>query len=100
MRHPLDGHRRAQPRTGIDDDELRRHRSAATEHRVMDAVRAGHGEPEFARLRGDVSGRVADRGDGQLAKRVPARNFPGHSRHTKYTDVEELIANIENKFMV
>ncbi len=79
--------RRAQPRTVADADELRRGAPDPPQPGLVADLRPGHHEPEPARLRGAVPGRLPHPGIAELAGRLPARHLPGHlDRHPAHRD--------------
>jgi hypothetical protein len=59
-------------------DELRRCRAKPSEPWLVDDLRLGNGEREFAGVHRAVSRGISDQGRGQLAERFPARRSPGH----------------------
>jgi hypothetical protein len=86
-RDPLDVRRRAEPRTVVAADELRRRAADPAQRRIVGHLRAGHREPEPAGVRGHVSRRLPDPGIAELAGRFPAGDLPGHlHRHPAHGD--------------
>ena len=71
--------RLVRPRLGDDPDEQRADHPGPPVDRLLARLRAGHGEPEPARLRGHARPpRRADQRRRQLVQRLHARRLPGH----------------------
>ena len=95
---PIDARGRPQSRTVADADEHRRVASGASQHGVVDHLRAGKREPEPAGVCRDVPGRLSDQGIPELAERVSARASTRPPMSTpEASEIEQLIDNIRNK---